>query len=126
MPVYRFENLAEVHHNPKLSSGYGETIKGDRMYFCHRIWPARTRAEPHYHPCEQFIYILKGRQHFVIDGEEFDVGPGDVVHVPSNVVHSTTTEDEVEAIYVKDTSWSLKGVAAGEMTPESPPEDDPF
>ena len=32
----------------------------------------------------------------------------------------------METIYVKDTSWSLKGVPAGEKAPDTPPEDDPF
>ncbi len=126
MPVYRFEDLSAVQHNPKLSSGIGETIKGDRMYFCRRTWAAGTKADPHHHPCEQFIYILRGRQKFTIEGEVFDVGPGDVVHVPASVVHSTIIEEEIEAVYVKDTAWGLKGVPAGEKAPDTPPEDDPF
>jgi mannose-6-phosphate isomerase-like protein (cupin superfamily) len=126
MPVYRFENLSAVRHNPNLSSGIGETIKGDRMFFCHRIWATGTKADPHHHPCEQFIYMLRGRQKFTIEGEVFDVGPGDVVHVPASAVHSTIIEEEVEAVYVKDTAWGLKGVPAGEKAPDTPPEDDPF
>ena len=53
-------------------------------------------------------------------------GPGDVVHIPPNAVHSTVALEDMETIYVKDTSWSLKGVPAGEQAPEAPPEDDPF
>ena len=67
------------------------------------------------------IYILRGRQKFTIEGEEFDLGPGDVIHVPASVVHSTIIEEEVEAIYVKDTSWGLKGVPAGENAPDTQP-----
>jgi quercetin dioxygenase-like cupin family protein len=126
MPVYRFEDLPTVQHNPNLSSNKGETIKGERMYFCHRKRPAGSRAEPHHHPCEQFIYILKGRQRFTIDGEEFQVAPGDVIHVPANAVHSTIADEDMETLYVKDTSWSLKGVPAGQAAPEKAPEDDPF
>ncbi len=126
MPVYRFEDLQDAHHNPGLSSGHGETIKGERMYFCHRTWGKGTRAAPHYHPCEQFIYVLRGRQKFTIEGEEFEVGPGDVVHVPAGAVHAAEILEEVEAVYVKDTAWSLKGVPAGEVAPDAPPEDEPF
>ena len=46
--------------------------------------------------------------------------------MPSNTVHSTKIIEEVEAVYVKDTTWSLKGVAEGDETPSSPPQDDPF
>ena len=96
------------------------------MYFCHRRRPRGTRAEPHYHPCEQFIYVLRGRQRITVDGEEHLAGPGDVIHIPPNAVHSTIALEDMETIYVKDTSWSLKGVPAGEQAPEAPPEDDPF
>ena len=113
MPIYRFEDLKDVHQNPGLSSGHGETIRGEKMYFCHRIWEAGTQAKPHYHACEQFIYIMRGRQKFTVGGEEYDLGPGDVIHVPANEVHAAEIIEEVEAIYVKDTTWSLKGVAAG-------------
>ena len=126
MPIYRFEDLKDVRQNPGLSSGHGETIKGERMYFCHRIWEAGTEAKPHYHACEQFIYIMRGRQKFTVGGEEYDLGPGDVIHVPANEVHAAEIVEEVEAIYVKDTTWSLKGVAAGDVAPDAPPADDPF
>ena len=120
MPIYRFEDLKDVQQNPGLSSGHGESIKGEKMYFCHRIWEAGTEAKPHYHACEQFIYIMRGRQKFPMGGEEYDLGPGDVIHIPANEVHAAEMIEEVEAIYVKDTTWSLKGVAAGEAAPDAP------
>ncbi len=126
MPVYRFEDLPTVQQNPNLSSNRGESIKGERMHFCHRKRPEGTKAEPHYHPCEPFIYVLKGRQRITVDGEEHMAGPGDGIHIPTNAVHSTVALDDMETIYVKDTSWSLKGVPAGEAAPDAPPEDNPF
>ena len=69
---------------------------------------------------------MKGRQRITVDGEEHLAGPGDVVHIPPNAVHSTVALEDMETIYVKDTSWSLKGVPAGEKAPDTPPEDDPF
>ena len=44
MPVYRFENLPTVQQNPNLSSNRGESIKGERMYFCHRKGVPKERA----------------------------------------------------------------------------------
>ena len=126
MPVYRFEDLPDVQHNPGLSSNRGETIKGERMYFAPRRRPAGTEAKPHHHPNEQFIYVLKGREKFWLDGVEHVVGPGDVIHVPANTVHATLALEDMETIYVKDTSWGLKGVPAGEKAPEAMPPDDPF
>ena len=73
------------------------------------------------------VHLHHARKAEVHDGgEEYDLGPGDVIHVPANEVHAAEIIEEVEAIYVKDTTWSLKGVAAGEAAPDAPPADDPF
>lgn len=126
MPVYRFEELPNVQHNPNLSSNRGQTIKGERVYFAKRRRPAGTRAEPHYHPNEQFIYILKGREKIRLGEEEYIVGPGDVIHIPANTVHSVEALEDMETIYVKDTTWSMKGIAAGMEAPEQAPPDESF
>ena len=78
MPIYRFEDLKDVRE-PRPLLGPRESIKGERMYFCHRIWEAGTEAKPHYHACEQFIYIMRGRQKFTMGGEVHELGPGDVI-----------------------------------------------
>jgi oxalate decarboxylase/phosphoglucose isomerase-like protein (cupin superfamily) len=45
----------------------------------------------HNHPgSEELLYVLSGNGMQAVDGEEpFPVGPGDVIHIPEGVFHST-------------------------------------
>ena len=128
MPVYRFENLPDVRHNPDLSTAHGPTIKGERIFFGLRTKTAGTSSAPHHHPCEEFLYIISGRLRAEIDGEVHLAGPGEVVHIPPGIPHHTAAEpgEDLIYLYVKDTSWGLKGVPAGEEAPDEPPEDEAY
>lgn len=44
----------------------------------------------HNHPHVQSTYVEAGRFRFSMDGEEFEVGPGDSFVIPSNAVHGCT------------------------------------
>ena len=41
----------------------------------------------HTHPHEQIGYIASGNVRLIIDGEPFDLGPGDTYYAPSNTNH---------------------------------------
>jgi len=44
--------------------------------------------EPHYHPNEeQFVMVLSGKLQMLVGDETAVVGPGDLVHIPRNVMH---------------------------------------
>jgi quercetin dioxygenase-like cupin family protein len=45
----------------------------------------------HCHEAEQITLVLEGELTFVYDGNEVALGPGDVVAIPSNAVHSAYT-----------------------------------
>jgi mannose-6-phosphate isomerase-like protein (cupin superfamily) len=45
-------------------------------------------VDPHSHHTFEFYYILGGRGVMMVGGEEREVGPGDLVKIPPNVVHS--------------------------------------
>jgi quercetin dioxygenase-like cupin family protein len=57
----------------------------------------------HNHPgSEELLYVLSGSGEQGIDGEEpFQVGPGDVIHIPADVYH-----------YTVNTGWSPMHVLA--------------
>ena len=110
---YRFEDLSDESHNPGLSDAHGPTIKGERIFFGKRFRKSGGEgAKLHHHPNEQFIYVLKGKIHYRIGEEEKIVTPGTIVHIPPNVSHSATVygDEDVETIYVKDTTGTLKGI----------------
>jgi quercetin dioxygenase-like cupin family protein len=59
--------------------------------------PGHT-PRPHAHDYEQIFYIVAGRVRFTVGGESADMGPGDVLLVPPNVVHFAETLGDEPAI----------------------------
>jgi quercetin dioxygenase-like cupin family protein len=45
-------------------------------------------VDPHHHPTHEFYYVTSGRGIMTIEGEEREIGQGDLVHIPPNAVHS--------------------------------------
>ncbi len=65
-------------------------ITGDRMMLAHVYLKKGCIVPRHSHENEQLTYILEGALHFWIgeDGaEEIVVRAGEVLHIPSNVLH---------------------------------------
>jgi quercetin dioxygenase-like cupin family protein len=46
---------------------------------------------PHSHPTHEFYFVMRGEGTMVIDGEERRVGPGDLIYIPPDAVHSLVT-----------------------------------
>lgn len=54
-----------------------------------------------HHREEEWIYILSGRGVAQIDGEEYELGPGDFVAFPTpSVAHNMTNPHEQELVYM--------------------------
>jgi quercetin dioxygenase-like cupin family protein len=51
-------------------------------------FPAGGVGPEHSHPHVQSTLVKSGRFEFTIDGESFEVGPGDAFNIPSNAVHA--------------------------------------
>lgn len=49
---------------------------------------AGSHLEPHRHNTHEFYYVLKGRALMQIGAEKQEVQPGDLIHIPPNVVHT--------------------------------------
>ncbi len=63
--------------------------------------PPNTELPKHYHPGEEFAYILEGSITLEIDGEEPMTGKaGDAVTVPLKAVHRAYTGDEAAVVLV--------------------------
>lgn len=53
-------------------------------------------APPHSHAHESYCYCVKGKIRSTVDGVSYELGPGDSVFHPRDVVHSTDVlEDSV-------------------------------
>ena len=43
---------------------------------------------PHRHPYDEVQFIQEGRGHWVVDGQEFEAGAGDILIIKAGEVHS--------------------------------------
>jgi len=50
--------------------------------------PTSEPDSPHSHPHEQVCYVAEGEIIFILDGEQTQLGPGDVFLVPSGKPHT--------------------------------------
>ncbi len=110
-------NLANVNHilgGPDYSTANGACVEGDRMIVGLMRMPAGTGAEPHSHPNEQWIYVLEGTFTATIGGKAIEAGPGSVVYVPADVIHTGRASAAGDVVFftVKDASHSLHGIKA--------------
>ena len=69
-------------------------------------YPSRAIFQPggtyerHSHPHEQFTFMVQGRLRLLVGDHEKQVGPGDIWHVPPNVVHGGEILGDEPAIFV--------------------------
>lgn len=84
----------------KTSTGEGASFTGERIY-CGVVTKKRgTGSKPHYHPDETFNYVLEGALKVNMDGREFVVPKGCLLHVPANMVHTAVATDDADAVYL--------------------------
>ena len=72
-------------------------ITGDRIMLAHVYLKKGSIVPTHSHENEQITYILKGALRFWIgvdESEEIVVRAGEVLHIPSNVVHKALALEE--------------------------------
>jgi len=109
--VYDFHHMPKEALLGKTSTSQGASFTGERIY-CGLVTKERgTGSKPHYHPDETFNYVLEGTLKVNMDGEEFLVPKGCLLHIPPNVVHTAVATDEADAIYLvwRDTASEKLG-----------------
>ena len=61
--------------------------------------PPNTTLPTHYHPGEEFVYVLEGSGELYIDNKTIVLKAGDLYKVPFEKVHSfSTLEDQAKAV----------------------------
>ena len=86
---------------PKHSTAFGKLITGEHIEIGILDYKAGEGAKPHSHPHEQIVICLSGRSRITLDGETFDMGPGEAVHIPPNLPHSITMVEDSRLISAK-------------------------
>jgi len=98
--VIDFHNMEKQPTIGKVSTGEGASFNGERIY-CGLVTKKKgTGSQSHYHPDETFNYVLKGALKVNMDGQEFIVPTGCLLHIPANMVHTAVATDDGDATYL--------------------------
>lgn len=78
-----------------------ELAEGLEVVVSHVVIPPNTELPKHWHPGEEFVYVLEGSGVLWQDGQEdISLKAGDVVKVPLKRVHTARTGDSAATIIV--------------------------
>lgn len=96
MPLIKFDNLETLSITPQHSDAKGELVTGQTIEVGRLAFQKGKKSEPHSHPQEQIIIVLKGRLWVNIGGEEAEIGPGEGYHALPYMSHCVRAlEDSV-------------------------------
>ena len=56
--------------------------------------------KPHRHPYDEVLFVREGRARYVVDGEEFEAGAGDILVVKAGEVHSFTNIGDTRLVQI--------------------------
>ena len=60
----------------------------EHLFSWHATFPPGTFVPPHVHPMQdEYLYILDGQFHFMLDGADAEARPGDLVRLPRGRPH---------------------------------------
>lgn len=62
-------------------------FRGDDVLLVMNWLDPGMEVNPHSHPFEQVVFIVKGQMRFTVGDEVLELGPGGLVRIPPNVVH---------------------------------------
>ena len=89
--TFSWDALPEEQLNPLLSR---KIISGERTMIAHIYLKKGCVVPAHSHDNEQMTYILKGALQFTVNGREILLSEGQVMHIPSNVVHAAVAVED--------------------------------
>jgi len=88
---YRWADISEEELNPLLTR---KLITGERVMLSELVLKKGCVVPVHHHENEQVSYVIRGKLKFEVNGKEIVLNAGDVLHIPSNVVHSATALED--------------------------------
>ena len=91
----RFAGLAEEQISEKISR---RILSGDQGMVVWWSIKSGVHVEPHSHPNEQIVWMLKGKMEFRLGTEQRVCGQGDVVVIPGGTEHEAWFREDTEVI----------------------------
>ena len=82
--VYAWDELTKEVVRPGVSR---TAFRGDGALMVMNWLEPGMEKKPHSHPFEQLAYVVQGRVRFEISDNVVEVGPGEVVRIPPDVMH---------------------------------------
>jgi quercetin dioxygenase-like cupin family protein len=73
-------------------------LSGDQGMVVWWSFGAGVHVEPHSHPNEQIVWMLKGKMEFRLGSEQRICGQGDVVVIPGGTEHEAWFREDAELI----------------------------
>lgn len=73
---------------------------GEKSMVCKMNYVVGNFATEHKHPHEQSGYVISGKYLMTLDGQEYELKPGDSYAVPGNTAHSFKVIEAGEVIDV--------------------------
>ncbi len=104
-------SLAGLEAGPGYAPTFGPVVEGELTQVGIMTIPAGQSSAPHTHPNEQWIYLMEGQLRAVVDGEERQVGPGELIYIPAGIVHSVDVPPGADAKFFtcKDLRHGIAG-----------------
>ncbi len=108
---FDIEALTGIEAGPGYAPTFGPVVEGELTQVGVMTIPAGQSSAPHTHPNEQWIYLMAGRMLAVVDGEEREIGPGELVYIPAGTVHSVDVlpGDDAQFFTCKDLRHGIAG-----------------
>ena len=89
--TYRWDDIPEEPLKELLSR---KVISCDRVMISQLFLKKGCTVPAHNHENEQVSYVLKGALKFTVNGKDIVLSEGEVMHIPSNVVHSAVALED--------------------------------
>lgn len=126
-PGHRFVTAGEMEVE-ELAWGPHEWLCRPGLTDADRLLLVRVRMPPgaghafHRHPAmEEIIYVVSGEAEQWVDRESKRLGPGDVAHIPENVVHGTYNGGDETLVFLAILSPAgFDGPALVDVSTEEP------
>ena len=82
---YKWFDMPQVDMTPKIRR---RLVSGERVMLVEFHLDKGAVVAEHHHPHEQVSHILSGKLEFSVGDQKKVMGPGEVLHIPSNLPHS--------------------------------------
>jgi quercetin dioxygenase-like cupin family protein len=91
----RWSDVKEEWMNPKISR---RLAVGEREMLGYLKLKKGAIVPPHKHISEQITFVVKGALKFTIAGKDYTVREGEVLIIPSNVVHEVVALEDTDDV----------------------------